>query len=268
MTKALHIKWLEEGDAKNYTDVFENGEFANKGEFAELWHFIISPKGRIAGRAQFDLKVHEAVADLDYIPYREFNERNGVVLGKMRIVFENYNREVVSQVLWQDLEDDTFENSRVVPTYLETKPIIPFKPSAELKAGKNIRQVKRRNGQADFRIELLRAYGCCCVTECAVEPALDAAHIDPHQSEASNHPQNGLLLRKDLHFLFDNNLLAFHPESRKVFFVPEIAEDSNYRALHANIKLKTPRVFYKQYSPTDELLQYRWIKFLKKRRTL
>lgn len=263
MTKAIYIKWLEEGAAKNYTDVFENDEFANKGEFAGLWHFIIGPKGGVAGKAQFDLKVHEAVAELDYTPYRAYNERNGAELGKMQIVFENYNCAAILQVLWQDLRDNTFKAIKFVPSYREAKAIIPFMPSSELKAGKDIRQVKGRNGQADFRADLWRAYGCCCVTGCAVEQALDAVHIDPYQSEASNHPQNGLLLRKDLHSLFDNNLLAFHPESRKVFFAPDIADDSNYRALHANIKLIIPRVFYKQYSPTDELLKYRWLRFQK-----
>ncbi len=41
-------------------------------------------------------------------------------------------------------------------------------------------------------------------------------HISPYQGEHSHHPQNGLLLRADLHSLFDLELIAINPATMKV----------------------------------------------------
>jgi predicted restriction endonuclease len=46
------------------------------------------------------------------------------------------------------------------------------------------------------------------VTRCAVPEALEAAHIISYQGPETNHVTNGLLLRADLHTLFDLGLLA------------------------------------------------------------
>jgi predicted restriction endonuclease len=55
-----------------------------------------------------------------------------------------------------------------------------------------------------FRRQLLLAYeGRCAVTGCDVEVALEAAPIEPYQGPHSNDIANGLLLRADVHPLFD-----------------------------------------------------------------
>jgi len=45
-------------------------------------------------------------------------------------------------------------------------------------------------------------------------PVLDAAHIQPYLGPRSNHPQNGLLLRTDLHRLFDDGYVTVTPQLR------------------------------------------------------
>jgi putative restriction endonuclease len=45
-------------------------------------------------------------------------------------------------------------------------------------------------------------------------PVLDAAHIQPYRGPASNHVQNGLLLRADLHRLYDAGYLTVTPDLR------------------------------------------------------
>ena len=68
---------------------------------------------------------------------------------------------------------------------------------------------KDRKGQSQFRREILRNYGSkCCISGEAVEALLEAAHIQPYIDERSNHPQNGICLRVDLHRLFDAGLLT------------------------------------------------------------
>jgi hypothetical protein len=69
--------------------------------------------------------------------------------------------------------------------------------------------IVRRRGQPAFRQRLLTAYESrCAITGCDVEAVLDAAHIVPYMGPETNHPGNGLLLRTDLHTLFDLKLVA------------------------------------------------------------
>jgi len=79
------------------------------------------------------------------------------------------------------------------------------------------RQVALRRGQRAFRAMLMAAYGgSCVITGSEVEPALEAAHIVPFSGPSSNHPANGLLLRADVHTLFDLGLISVDPETLNV----------------------------------------------------
>ncbi|MCG7354741.1 HNH endonuclease [Roseomonas mucosa] len=60
---------------------------------------------------------------------------------------------------------------------------------------------------------------------------LEAAHILPYRGEATNHPTNGLLLRADLHTLFDCGLLAIDPDTLQVLVSASIMEPT-YREMH------------------------------------
>lgn len=65
-----------------------------------------------------------------------------------------------------------------------------------------------RIGQAKFKSSILKAYdGKCCVTGDETPELLEASHIQPYISTHSNHTQNGILLRIDIHRLFDTGLL-------------------------------------------------------------
>ncbi len=86
-----------------------------------------------------------------------------------------------------------------------------------------VAEVVRRRGQAKFRAALLEAYGGrCAITGCDAVDALEAAHILPYRGDHSNHPSNGLLLRADLHSLFDLGLIAIDEELR-VIVAPRLA---------------------------------------------
>lgn len=74
-------------------------------------------------------------------------------------------------------------------------------------------KIKLRQGQPGFRRSLLAAYsGRCCITGCAVEPTLEAAHIHPYLGAHTNVVSNGLLLRADVHTLFDLRLITVRPD--------------------------------------------------------
>lgn len=61
-----------------------------------------------------------------------------------------------------------------------------------------------RQGQGAFRKSLMDNYhGACAMTATSVPSVLEAAHIDRYFGENTHHVTNGLLLRADLHTLFD-----------------------------------------------------------------
>lgn len=91
--------------------------------------------------------------------------------------------------------------------------------------------IVRRRGQLNFRQDLIRVYsGRCAITKCDTEAALEAAHIIPYRGEETNSIANGLLLRADLHTLFDIGLLVISSDFRVVLH-PSI-RNGHYGALH------------------------------------
>ncbi len=72
-----------------------------------------------------------------------------------------------------------------------------------------------RLGQATFRIELEKQYRTrCAVTGERTRPVLDAAHIKPFSMVKEHALPNGLLLRKDIHRLFDDGYVTVSPDRR------------------------------------------------------
>lgn len=82
-----------------------------------------------------------------------------------------------------------------------------------------------REGQQQFRLKLLKAYGACAITGTTVAAALDAAHIKAYSGPKANILQNGLILRGDLHRLFDGHLLTITPE-HTVRLSPELSNST------------------------------------------
>ncbi len=70
-----------------------------------------------------------------------------------------------------------------------------------------------RLGQGTFRIAVTEAYGrACALTGEHSLPVLDAAHIKPFAQGGPHALSNGLLLRADLHRLFDKGYLTVTPD--------------------------------------------------------
>lgn len=73
----------------------------------------------------------------------------------------------------------------------------------------------RRIGQGTFRTIVTDLYGrACAVSRERALPALDAAHIRPFADERVHSVRNGILLRSDVHRLFDVGYLTITPELR------------------------------------------------------
>lgn len=101
--------------------------------------------------------------------------------------------------------------------------------------------IARRQGQPKFRDELLTAYeGKCAISGCKVSEVLEAAHIQRYLGLKTNHVTNGLLLRSDLHTLFDHRLISIDPNTMIVLVAPEL-KGTAYEKNFAGKPLRLPK---------------------------
>ena len=99
------------------------------------------------------------------------------------------------------------------------------------------RRVSVRTGQSQFRELIREAYNDTCpITGCDDERGMQAAHIIPYMGEETNHVTNGILLRNDIHRLFDHQdgpfLRIEIQEGEWIVRVDESLIQSTYGELH------------------------------------
>lgn len=95
---------------------------------------------------------------------------------------------------------------------------------------------RARIGQGSFRVLVTEAYDRrCAMTGERTLPVLEAAHIKPYAQSGPHRTSNGLLLRSDLHILFDRGYITVSPDlaievSRSI--KEEFSNGRDYYALH------------------------------------
>lgn len=102
-------------------------------------------------------------------------------------------------------------------------------------------EIVRRQGQHAFRSALADAYGgSCAISGCDEVRVLEAAHIHPYRGAKTNNVRNGLLLRADLHTLFDLQLIGVDADYRVV--VDKSVVEAEYRKFHGRqLRLPSPK---------------------------
>jgi len=82
---------------------------------------------------------------------------------------------------------------------------------------RKLTSLKVRRGQKKLRDKLFQLYnGKCVISKCEIKEVLHACHISPFAISGNNISTNAILLRSDLHDLFDASLLAINPETYKI----------------------------------------------------
>lgn len=119
---------------------------------------------------------------------------------------------------------DVAESTTRVSVSLVEFPFGEFDPNAtEDSRLKVVAEVRRRQGAPRFRRALLQAYeGRCAMSQYDASQALEAAHIVPYRGPQTNHPTNGLLLRADMHDLFDLGLIAVDTDTLRLRLAKEL----------------------------------------------
>jgi putative restriction endonuclease len=98
--------------------------------------------------------------------------------------------------------------------------------------------IQPRLGQGAFRVLVTDIYNRrCAVTRERTLPALEAAHIRPYGDGGEHEARNGLLLRRDIHSLFDAGYVTVTPDlrfevSRRI--KEEFENGRHYYELHGN----------------------------------
>ncbi|WP_336993836.1 HNH endonuclease signature motif containing protein [Lelliottia amnigena] len=118
------------------------------------------------------------------------------------------------------------------------------------------RQIKERRGQKSFRDQLLIINPVCAVTECSLVKILEAAHIDAYRNDTHNNIMNGVLLRSDIHTLFDLNLFAINPDTKTIHFVKE--------AIHNGYAQYEGALIKSTHELSKQALTKRWELFITK----
>lgn len=124
---------------------------------------------------------------------------------------------------------------------------------------KILQEIVRRQGQPAFRKALLNAYSGCAFTGSRTKWVLEAAHIVPYLGPRTNRVGNGILLRADIHTLFDLHLVSVNPKDRKIAVSSELAK-SNYMKL-TGVGLREPKDSSKR--PLDIALEYHFKNFVR-----
>ena len=103
-------------------------------------------------------------------------------------------------------------------------------------SGHKTRLIKARRGQAEFRKRLVKKYGdTCALSGPAPSDVLDAAHLYSYAERGVHNDLGGLLIRKDLHRLFDLGLITVNPKSLKINVDKTLSNYPIYQSLNGNM---------------------------------
>ena len=115
-----------------------------------------------------------------------------------------------------------------------------------------------RLGQGLFRVLLTDTYGRrCSLTGERTLPVLEAAHIKPYSVVQRHEISNGLLMRSDLHRLFDQGYMTVDPQERRVVVSGRIREEfengKDYYKLEGQVVREPSQAWAR---PTSENLEF------------
>jgi putative restriction endonuclease len=181
----------------------------------------------------------------DWIPVPPDFARN-IVRGKMYSLQEGQGRRLWDQV-------------QLRLGSLETQPVEPFmiSESQQQKRYGDPTVILPRLGQGSFRVMVTDVYQRrCAISQEKVLPALEAAHIKPFGAGGEHKIQNGILLRSDIHKLFDAGYVTVtgdhHFEVSRLIH-DEFDNGKHYYTFHGK-RINVPRE--SRFKPSREFLDW------------
>lgn len=194
------------------------------------------------------------------------NEGNRASAEQLGAASSEVSKRTLDAVLWYVHEyNERTGDCRIVRSIKPARDIVDEgrgELGADYRGPEDARQLKAisvRRGQRDFRDRLLGAWKRrCVVTECRIEGLLEAAHIVPHSEVTDYRTSNGLLLRSDIHTLYDIKLLSIDQHMR-VHLAPSLIA-SEYTSYEGKRIERRPEISADAQS--QDALRERHLKFL------
>lgn len=145
-----------------------------------------------------------------------------VLIERYRMLGEDRLRQSVSRTEQQPQEQSQLERDEP----------LGFDPAAPVDERlKKESVVAIREGAREFRKAIWGQWKRCIVSDCSVAEALEAAHLHRYGGAHTNHLQNGIMLRADIHRLFDRHLISLCYEGPDlVVSVSQSLEGSEYQS--------------------------------------
>lgn len=139
--------------------------------------------------------------------------------------------------------------------------LAPYVPGHSDMRALSHRQLRERRGPARFRRALIARYGArCMISGCALRDLVETAHIRPYRTPDYSSVENGLLLRSDLHTLFDLDLLGIQPDTLSVH-LHSSAREAGYEAFEGSTLQCGSNL------PSIPALELRWSDFVRRLRS-
>jgi putative restriction endonuclease len=119
------------------------------------------------------------------------------------------------------------------------------------------RLTPQRLGQQAFQAVVLGAYSRrCAITGDRIRPVLQAAHIKPLPSGGEHRLDNGLLLRSDVHTLYDRGYLGVDPKHRLLVSPRLRAEFGNGEQFYTRVGQPIAVPEHRTDRPNREFLEW------------
>lgn len=173
----------------------------------------------------------------------DFDSEELVVLGPITESESCVRAEIVGTVTPAQLQAES-QGSETLPgdlMALATQPGLSATTRAAL--------VDARIGQGAFRRQMLKAWGGCAVSGCAVTNVLRASHAKPWRQSNNQErldPNNGLILTATLDALFDAGLIAFNDRAEMLISTALSAKDRTLLGLPGMLR-KRPNAKQSEY---------------------
>ena len=106
---------------------------------------------------------------------------------------------------------------------------------------------RRENNQPKFRSDVFNYYNNECAV-CGINLFLDAAHIIPVKNRGIDHKKNGIILCKNHHTAFDDNLFKIIPNNFKIEFIED----------QSNLRIKKTDIKHLKNKPAKKYLEWRY----------
>lgn len=202
------------------------------------------PANGVATREELEKRIREFAGKRSLVPLPDSNPSIGCIILK-DCVFLDDDSQISPEAVGlpfppQIVKWKRFDRDLRLPFEEEFPPAsFPFTLVDNPSSDWELTRRKKRVAQPLFRRDVVEAYGGkCALTGTDCEEALEAAHIQPFRGPKSQHVQNGIALRRDIHRLFDAGLITFDPDGTVV--LSSQLQPSSYGTL-AGVKAMFPK---------------------------